>query len=370
MTGKLNSRQIALMIIMSSISDMGLFLPVLTTGSAKQDAWISVIIGTLAGMAIGLAIAGLAVRLRDLSFGMGAKRLLGPALGTAAGLAVGLFLYFILLTVLRMFSLLIGVTILPNTPNWVISSTLLVTAIYGALTGADSLGRAAELLLTFASIAIVAAFLVLIITGHGMLDLGLLKPVLARGIGPVIEGAITPTFWYSISSSIVLALGKTCLDRQNLVKAVTWAVIVSGIFLVCMVLAVIMTIGPQLASEQLSPPLTMARTIFLSGVFERAEIVLIALWMLGTSFDIAISLLTSSIILGDTLKQNTSTVIKFLGAIAVIVTGLEFNTIFDFIILYRTVNKVIALILIYVLIIGTVYIISVVRRKENANGKT
>ena len=108
MTGKLNSRQIALMIIMSRISDMGLFLPVLTTGSAKQDAWISVIIGTLAGMAIGLAIAGLAVRLRDLSFGMGAKRLLGPALGTAAGLAVGLFLYFILLTVLRMFSLCWG----------------------------------------------------------------------------------------------------------------------------------------------------------------------------------------------------------------------------------------------------------------------
>ena len=277
----------------------------------------------------------------------------------------GLYFYLLSLSRTRELSLLIVSTILPNTPGWVFGVTILIAALYGVLLGADTLGRSAEMLLTIVLITIIGGFILLFISGTE--GISLLRPVLSRGIQPVAVAAVHPSFEFANSAATVLALGKFCRRPRGMARAVTTATLLSGAMLVSLTVVVLITLGPLEAQQQLSPMLSVSRTVFIPGIFERIDLLLVSIWVTGVIFEVTLFFFTASVILADGLgltREKTAVPLFFVGLITV---SLRFTDMFDFVQFYGPLSAGILILVIHVLLVGLVLFVSVLRGKGGKN---
>ena len=363
--GMISARQLIFIIALSRIPAIAVFMPVITSANALQDAWFSVILAITGGIFTGALAALVAMRFPYQSLGSLAKISLGKVFGVAAALIFGLYFYFLALARTRELSLLLVSTLLPNTPTWILAITILIAVIYGVILGADTLGRSAEILLTIVGGTILIGFLLLFISGTE--GVSLLRPVLSRGIQPVAVAAVQPTFEFANSAGTILALGKFCRRPGGMLKAVTLATIISGIILFALTVVVIITLGPHEAQRQLSPMLSLARTVFITGVFERIDLLLASIWVLGVIFEVTLFFFTASVILSDGLGltlQNTAIPLFVLGIAPV---SLRYTDIFTFFEIFAPLPSGIAVLFIHVSLVGLVLLAAVLRGKGGKN---
>jgi hypothetical protein len=95
------------------------FLPVVTQGEARQDAWIAALLTTLVGCLIGAMMASLAMRFPGQSFGAFSGRALGRPLGLVASASVALTFYGVAVVRARLLSLVLVSEVFQHTPGWV-----------------------------------------------------------------------------------------------------------------------------------------------------------------------------------------------------------------------------------------------------------
>ncbi len=194
-------------------------------------------------------------------------------------------------------SLVILSSMFTLTPAWVLALSIVIVVIYCASLGADALGRASELFFTIVVLSFVIG-LILLMTG-GEVDYMYLTPVLARGFGPVIGAAWVPLLWYATSSSLVLGFGKYCSRPGLLPAAVFKAVLISGVFQLALVANAVATFGPVQAVNQMSPIVSMARTLCIPGFIERLDVLLLSVWAVGIVFDITVTFFVGTAILAE-----------------------------------------------------------------------
>jgi len=310
----LTPQDLMAMITLSRVTVITIFLPLVTVGEALQDAWLAGLMATGAGIILGFMVARLAMRFPDEPVGVFAKEILGPVLGTLAALVLAMFFLAITLLRLRLIALLFATTILPRTPQWAIAGSLLVVSAYGASLGLGALGRAAQVFLSL-TLAVVVMGTVLLYAS-GATDLSVLEPVLSRGLAPLVQAAIVPTFWFVTSSTVALALGALCRPSQGVAPAVAKANLYSGIILTMMAVSCTVTLGPVEARNHLSPVLAIARTVYLEGFVERLDVMLFSVWIPAIAFDVALFLLITSQVLSDTLRLDTRKVVLALPILA------------------------------------------------------
>ena len=366
MSGLISARQLMLMILVARISVMVIFLPVVTSGDARQDAWIAAILATLAGSLFGALMASLAMRFPGKSFGSFAQDVLGDVLGRAVAFPVALTLYGVAVMRSRVLALVIITEVMRETPGWVFGLSILVAAVYGSTLGPDTMGRAAEAIFTIVMGSIVAGVALVLISRAGPVTS--LKPVLERGIGPVLEATVNPIFYFATSAATVLALGKYCTEPRRLRRAVVAGILVSGVVLVTMAALVVTILGPHSAGHRLSPVLALARVVFFEGVMERLDLFLIAIWVLGLAFEVTLLLLSSSIILGDTLGLSFRHVAVALALVAVVPLSLRVTTLFDYrqVITPELTGPV--TLIVYVGLVGLVFVVALIRGKGRKDG--
>lgn len=363
--GMISARQLAIIIALSRIPVLGVFMPVMTLADARQDAWFSAIMAVGGGIILGGMAALLAMRFPYQSLGSLAKISLGKYLGVGAALIFGLYFYLLSLSRARELSLLIVSTILPNTPGWVFGVTILIAALYGVLLGADTLGRSAEMLLTIVVITIFSGFVLLFISGTE--GISLLRPVLSRGIQPVAVAAVHPSFEFANSAATVLALGKFCRRPGGMSRAVTAAILFSGFVKISLVVVVLITLGPLEAQQQLSPMLTVARTVYIPGIFERIDLLLVSIWVLGVIFEVTLYFFAASVVLADGLGLTRGKLAVPLFFIGLIPVSLRFIDLFDFIQFWGPLSTGIIILTIHIFLVGLVLIVSVLRGKGGKN---
>lgn len=303
-------------------------LPVVTVGSALQDAWLAALLATAASVALTALAATLAMRFPGKSLGIFARESLGRWLGLGVSLAVALLYFLLTLFELYQLTILTKGTILPRTPEWVFTLSVLSVALYGAYLGADAMGRAAEVLITIVLGAVVVGVCVLIAAPLPQ-TLAPLSPVLERGVRPVAEASIIPAFWFLASCGTVLGLGKFTRPTQKLRGAVVGAVLASGLLLTLFAVISTMVLGPSEARDQLAPMLSVARAINLPGILERSDLLLIVIWLLGAVFETTIFLLVAAIVSADALGLKATQVVPVLGAVSALVLILYTPTVFD-----------------------------------------
>lgn len=279
---RIANRQMLFMLFMIRTTVVIATLPVVTTGEAAQDAWAAALIALMATLAIVLAIGGLGARFPSMTVVEYSRRLLGKFVGGMISLGfLWLFLH-IAATDTRIYAELIVGGFLTQTPLLFVVGTMVLPSALAVYLGIEVIGRVADTLVVFFSLFVMTT----ILAAFGAFDPKNLEPVLARGIGPVLSGALTP-----------IAIGAQFLSLAMLVPALTMpkkattsgllAAALSGLVLVASGAVVVGVLGPDLAVNSVFPTFEVARSTMLTRFLERLEAPSIVAWGFGLFVDVS-----------------------------------------------------------------------------------
>ncbi|MGE5580290.1 MAG: GerAB/ArcD/ProY family transporter [Bacillota bacterium] len=360
MTDRLSARQLMLVVAVMRASAMLVLLPVVMVGDARQDAWIASIVSTLLSCILALLASGLAARFPGKSLGHIGKVVLGPIGGW---LVIGLFAlshYVLALARARTVSLLVISQFMPKTPGWAIAVPMLAVSVYGAIHGPDTVGRSAEPVFVLLTGILVLGTVLLYASRVGPVTS--LKPILARGFMPILASSVSPVFLGAVGSSVVLSLGRYVKKASSLGRAAVYGLLISGLFLTVVVLQVLTTIGHQQAQQSLAPLLSLAGAISIEGVVERTDLLLLASWIVGVTFDVTILLLSSSIVIADALSIDYRKVAAALFLAGVVPVSHRVTDVFSMRMVHSLPVTGIWTLVVFLGAIGVVYIVALVRR--------
>lgn len=248
-------------------------LLVVTGTYARQDAWLSALLATVAGPILVWFVMTLAIRHPDETVVEYAPRLLGPVLGYAV---VFIFLWLYLhhaSIILRIYGEALAAAVIPETPIVFVMGVMIFLAALGARYGIEVLGRMADLLVPF----FVLSTLSVLLLSTSLMDLNWLKPVLAEGTARVVIGAVPATAWF-VELIYLLVIVPHVTDVKRARRAATWGAAVAGVLVVAMTLSVLMAFGPDEAVRQAFPAYAMTRLISIGQFLERLEVIPLVAW--------------------------------------------------------------------------------------------
>ncbi|HHW27491.1 MAG TPA: endospore germination permease [Firmicutes bacterium] len=324
--GLISARQLLLIAAIVRMGSMLIILPVVHYGGAPRDSWIAAIISTVASCLVAWLSAGVAMAFPKKSLGHIANAVLGRIAGTVATFTVALSQYVLCLARIRTMSLVIITQFMQRTPGWALALPVLLIALYGAVCGPDTMGRAAEIIFTALAIIVVGGC-ILVYASRAAPVAGL-KPILANGLKPVLVASISPTFLGAVTGSIALSFGRFTKEPTRVGKSIMVSLMFTGVILVVVTIIVLTTLGPKQAEESITPLLSVAGSVHVSTVIERADLLLLAAWILGVTFDVTVLLLSASILIGDSLNLSYKSVAVALFVIGVIPVSHRITDVF------------------------------------------
>jgi len=272
----MSSRQLTTILFMMRTTVVISFFPLLTTGSAAQDAWVA---GLIAGLLLTFAawgVAGLAARYPRLTVVDYSRMLLGRFLGTVVSLVISCHFALIAATDIRIYAELMRVAFMPNTPVWFTTVAMVFLASLAAWLGIEPIGRAADAFLPF-----FVAFIALTLLGAApSFNVHNLQPVLAHGLAAIFSSVWTPLGIGLQWVSVGMLFPQITPENQRVRSAILAAVLSSAVLAVVAAMLV-GVLGADLGSKSLFPFLKMARSVRPTRTIERIEILGSVAWGLG-----------------------------------------------------------------------------------------
>ena len=251
-------------------------LPVLTTGDALQDAWISALVTTLLTGVLVTIMAALGSRFPEDSVVDYAEKLLGKWLGKAVALVV-LWAYLHLAAIsIRWYAEMIVTGFLPETPLLFVIGSMVIVAAYAAYEGLEVVGRIADVFLFIMMTAILTS----LVAAAPEMRMANLEPVLARGLAPPLMATIIPVA-VGAELMVIGMLVPSLVQPEKAVVSALWAVALSGLILTSVAVLVIGVLSAESASETVFPFLRMLRAIQVTEFIDRVEVLIIFAWSLG-----------------------------------------------------------------------------------------
>ncbi len=299
----ISSKQL-IFIIVGSQMGLGIFsLPRLITGKAGKDAWMAVILGAIVPFLSIYLIERLGRSMPEMVFTQMAQALFGKRIGS---LLISLFIAYVIFfesIVVRIFSEVTKLYLLPQTPLAVVLFMYVLVIIYVGTKGARVIGRLNELMFYL----LLVALLVLLIP-LGQSDYTNLLPVGHAGLGKIVSGAIAASYYYA-GTEILLVFYSLVSKKEEVLKAGCMALLITVLLYLAMVVICQLVFGVIALQKIIWPGLILLK-ITQVPLFERLEFIFLFFW-LGTgarpalNMCFAASLSLSQLLNIDEQKYNT-----------------------------------------------------------------
>jgi len=274
--GKIDGRQAVLLMLSMVLPTAILTVPAVVVKSARQDAWLSVMAATLAGLLITRLVVSLSLRFPGRTLFEYAQEILGQAPGKIAGLLyIWLFFLYIGSGAVREFGFFLVTALMLDTPMLVFSIAVVAVAAYAVRNGLEVLCRFNQLFIPVTGLLAI----VFLLSTMDMKPARLL-PVFDTGLLPIIKGAVTPTMW--LGEIVTLAVIIPYLNKPGQAHRVAaLSVLLSGFFLTASILEALLIFGPNLTGHWIFPTFNATRVISIANFLERLESIIVAAWILG-----------------------------------------------------------------------------------------
>lgn len=299
MTGKeaISGRQLLLLVFTFIIATATLFLPSFTAQHAGQDAWLSVLIGSLAGILVVLVVTALGLRYPEKTLIEYSETILGKWPGKMVGLVFIWFYLHMTSIMIREVSSTIHGTLLPKSSMESITIIIFIAAAYSVKQGLEVITRANVLNLVITFIAMFTVFFLLL----KEMNIELLTPVLNKGMMPVIQDSVLPAGWFGEVVSIAFLIpfiNKPKEARLHSIIGVLWA----SVTLAFIVALIIMVFGAKMTSLLTFPTLQAVRIININDYIQRAEIIFLIPWIASNYIKICFFFFTTVLIISQWFK--------------------------------------------------------------------
>lgn len=266
---------------------------------AGHDAWISVLIGTLAGLAINGLYVFLCHRYPHKSLVEIAHFLLGSWIGKLVGLLYAWYGFYLGGYVLRNFTDMTAAVLLPRTPIVVLGIVMIALTVWTAAKGIEVLSRCSLIILAFIFFATFIGSVLLIPD----MEPANMLPILDNGWRFVLQGA-GEIATVPLGETIVFAMLIPYLNRTSTVRRTVFGAIgVCGGLLLVTCVVNILVLG-EIVSEQLFPSYTSFMYIAVGDFFERIEPLVFTVWIFNEFVKLSVCLLSTSLAIAQTIRSS------------------------------------------------------------------
>jgi spore germination protein KB len=263
------------MVISFLLGNAILLIPSAVTATAKQDAWLSVLLSVFAGLAIIYTYATLSRMFPGKTFVQYSRETLGKYPGLLAGLIMTWFALHLGSLVVRNFGDFLASTVLQRTPMVVSDSIIMALVVLGSRVGLEALSRVNRLLIP----AMVILLFIIVFLGISEADLKTILPVLENGVKPVIMGSLAVVGFPFAETVLFTMLLPSVSDPGKARRALVIGGLAGGALLFLTVLRTLLVLGPASTARMWFPALEAIRMIDIFNIIQRIESVVIIAWI-------------------------------------------------------------------------------------------
>lgn len=254
---------------------------------AKEASWLTLVLGGTAGLGVAWIYTALALRFPGQSLIGYSKRVLGRWLGGAAGLLYIWYGLHLGALVLRNFGEFLVSTILPYTPMGFVIVVLTAVCAYGVRHGAETLGRATQVM---NAIVVTQVLLTTLLLAEKM-RLDNLLPVFGDGFGPVLQGAFT-TLSFPFGETVLFALLLPLVRPTRQIRpAIMRAMVVGALFLAMVHARNTAVLGAHLIQTSRFPTFGAAQAVEVADFITRIDAIVVGNWIVTGFIKVAVCLL-------------------------------------------------------------------------------
>ncbi|HMM21505.1 MAG TPA: endospore germination permease [Selenomonadales bacterium] len=275
--GKITAGQLTLLITNTVLASAILFAPSAIVKHAGTDAWLSLLIATLAGGMLALLAIHLCKLFPGATIFEFPELLLGKVLGKATAILYIWWNLHICAEVIHEFSFLMMTAFMPETPILVFHLIMTAIAAYAVWHGLEVLARVAQLFVPFILISTLFLFVLAIPQMH----MAHLFPIFDTDPLSILKGSAVPLSWFGEIMAFTAVLPFLNNRAESSTRSVLFGIFLVFLFFLITVVGVVALLGPVITAANLLPLLTGARLIHISTFVERVDPVLVIVIVLG-----------------------------------------------------------------------------------------
>ncbi|NOU62514.1 GerAB/ArcD/ProY family transporter [Paenibacillus sp. LMG 31461] len=256
-----------------------------TIKEAQQDAWIGGIIAGVLGLFIAYVSTKLSLLFPGQTIVQYSQVILGKWVGKLIMIPYFIQWYSVLGVILKEFSDFTIATLLPRTPVWILTITMVLLLIYITyIGGIEGIGRCGELLGPF----IVIMLILILPLNIPVMDWTRILPIYEdTGIGHIFKGALSPLSFFGEVCMLTMLVSFMKQPLEAPVRAMLGLGAACFLFIVS-TLFVIMVFGPGLSAKMTHPFFDMVRFISFGGFIENIDVVIVLIWIISVFIKMSI----------------------------------------------------------------------------------
>ncbi|CAI6067724.1 GerAB/ArcD/ProY family transporter [Cohnella sp. JJ-181] len=265
----------------TSISSMIMFtyIPItLALNEARQDAWISILLGGAVMLAVNWLVLRVCIQNEDKSLVRMMKDLLGTVLGKIIVTAYFAHWFLQMSATVKDMVNFQNLVMLHNTPMPLILFCMLFLVLYAVYKGGLTvISRCAEVI---GPIFLFTLFVQLFLNPQQM-NLKRILPVYADSGWLNIGAGALSSFNYMMDPSIILMLFFFAESKRAASRAVLWGTAVSVAWGLLATLVLLAVTGPDMASKMVVPVYSLTKMVSILNFIQNIDAFFIPLWLLG-----------------------------------------------------------------------------------------
>lgn len=309
---KISLRQLQVLLILDIFGTSVIILPRNIAKVAGNDAWISVLIGSLIMATLTLVLTKFGERYPDKTVVEHMSELFSRPVGFILSMGLALKLVLSAGLELRIFCEIIRQIMLFRTPIWVTAATMLLVCVYVAAGGYECRGRVGEILFVLAFLP----FLFVLAAVGTSADYKNLLPAFTHTPSEVWKGTLITML--SFQGLEFLFLVFPYLERpKEAKKGVFSATLLAAMLMTVIVILAIATFGEISVKNKLFPVLQMIDTVdFPGAILERQDMFMMWFWMVSAFASVSASIFFVTIILQRAFQREKTRTSRWLFLVA------------------------------------------------------
>lgn len=274
----INVHQFTILVIFFGLGSSILIAPSALAAVAKQDSWISSILGALAGLIPIVVYVSLLQRYPQKTIIEINELVFGKWLGKTVSVLYIFFFFLLSVLLLGDIGYFVTTEIMPETPIDFVMACLMFVVIYACRLGLEVITKGAEIFFPW----ILLLYFLLLFMLLPQIHVEKIQPVLEYGITPVLKAAFP---FFSLQEYIVLIMFYPYVKlSKKTPQAFYIGALIAGVMLICLIMLCILVLGPKLTTENLYPTFALAKKINIGNFIERVEVIIGGLWFITISF--------------------------------------------------------------------------------------
>ncbi|MDR4949304.1 GerAB/ArcD/ProY family transporter [Neobacillus cucumis] len=283
--------------------------------TAKQDAWLFILIGIVGGLVLMFVFCQLSSYYPGDTLVQMLPKIIGKYLAYPVAILYIIHFTYSAARACRELGDLIVTTILSETPMIVVIGSFMVLMIYCLLGGMETIGRMAEIVFPIYIFALILIWILLLsITEFNLKNL---IPVLGNGLMPLLKNAIPTAINFPFGETIVIMMFFPFLNKNGRQKKIGMlSIIVGGFLLTVNSIMMISVLGPEIYSRDLFNLLAATQMVSIADFLERFDALVILMMVTGVFFKMGGFTLGAALGISQLFKlKQTSSVVLVLGII-------------------------------------------------------